>query len=319
VNGSIGRATARAALAVTAPVVLVALLAGCGSTGSDSPTASAGARADSVAGDTGSAQSAGGLSPVAHSRQGQSAVKAVAPGTAGEPARVQERAVVSTGDIELVSDDLSATRVRIDDALTAVGGHVADENTDTDDHGTVRHIHLVLRVPSSRFGPAMGRLAATASLRASTRKAEDVTTQVIDLGARIAAERAGVRRLRQLVSGTADLRALLDVERALTERQGELQSLRQQRAYLADRTSLATITVDVSRKVVASPVESSTGGFVGGLRHGWHGLVDVVVALLVALGTVLPFLAAGALVGLPAWVLVRRVLRSRGVRAPAES
>jgi hypothetical protein len=130
--------------------------------------------------------------------------------------------------------------------LAKDGGRVADENTATDDHGTVTHAHLVVRVPSSTFNSAMTSLSEIASLRSASRKAEDVTTQVIDLQARIAAERAGVRRLRALVSQTANLRALLDVERALTERQGELESLRQQQAYLADRSSLATITVDVA-------------------------------------------------------------------------
>ena len=176
-----------------------------------------------------------------------------------------------------------------------------------------------MRVPSDRFDGAMTSLSGIASLRTASRKAEDVTTQVIDLQARIAAERAGVRRLRALVSQTANLRALLDVERALTERQGELESLRQQRVYLADRTSLATITVDVALRTTPAPPQVAAGGFVGGLGHGWNALVAVVTGLLVGLGALLPFAVAGALVGVPAWLVVRRMRRTRRLRAPAES
>jgi hypothetical protein len=178
-------------------------------------------------------------------------------------------------------------------------------------------------VPSARFATTMTDLAGVATLRSSTRKAQDVTTEVIDTDARIAAQRAGVHRLRQLVSRAANLPALLSVERELTSRQGELESLLQQRAYLADRTSLATITVDIARQVPpppAKPVKHAAGGFVGGLHHGWHGLVVVVVGLLVALGAVLPFAVALSLVGIPVWLVVRRFRRPQEPEAPpAES
>lgn len=292
------------ALRWLAPALVVVVLAtgGCGSDssrstaaggGSDVPSASGQKAADAALGSSGSTGRAG--------------------------ADVQQRAVISTGAIELSSRDVGATRDRLDEVLAHEGGHVADENTVTDQKGVVTRSHIVVRVPAARFDDTMSSLGRIASLRSASRKAEDVTTRVIDLGARIVSERAGVRRLRNLVSQTADLRALLDVERALTERQGELQSLKQQRAYLDDQTTDATITVDLVRQAAPAPVTHATGGFLGGLEHGWHGLVAVVVALLLALGAVLPFAVASALVGAPGWLVVRRLRRTRRRRIPAES
>ena len=233
---------------------------------------------------------------------------------------VQQRAVISTGAIGLTSSDLVSTRARLDAVLVRQGGHVADENTTTDDRGTVTRSHLVIRVPSSRFDQAMTALSGIASLRSASRQAQDVTTRVIDLQARIRAEQAGVRRLRALVSHTASLGALLDVERALTQRQGELESLQQQRAYLADQTGEATITVDVTRRTsTPAPPAKAAGGFVGGLRHGWHGLVAVVGGFLVGLGASLPFAALALLLGVPAWLVLRRVQRGRRSTAAVES
>lgn len=246
-------------------------------------------------------------------------------GDAGKASQadVQQRAVISTGQIELVSRDVTVARDRIDAILAEQGGRIGDENTETDKKGTVTHMHLVLRVPSNRFPTTMNDLAGVATLRSSTRKAEDVTTRVIDTDARIAAQRDGVHRLRQLVTRAANLSALLAVERELTARQADLESLLQQRAYLADRTSLATITVDIDRRVPpppAKPAKHEAGGFVGGLQHGWHALVVVVVGLLVALGAALPLTVALALVGIPAWLVVRRFRRPREPEAPpAES
>jgi hypothetical protein len=300
---------------VVAPVALLlaaSVVAGCGSHG-DRTGGRASSEADSAAG--------GSLDRVGNTGNAQapSSAARAADAASVSKAEVERRAVISTGDVELVSDDVSATRAKVDAVLAQLGGHVADENTTTDDRGTVRRTHLVVRVPSRRFDEAMRDLSDTASLRSSSRQAEDVTTRVIDLGARIAAERAGVHRLRQLVSSTADLRALLDVERALTQRQGRLESLRQQQAYLADQTSQASITVDVTRMTAVAPAQASGGGFVAGLRHGWHALLSVVVALLVALGAVLPFAVVIGVLGLPGWALLRRALRSRRLRTSAES
>jgi hypothetical protein len=287
------------------------LLAGCGSGGS---------AGGSGAGAAPAAQDAGGATPNELGNKGNAKDSAAMAASVAKDPSVQRRSVISTGHIALVSDDVAGVRSRLDAVLARIGGHVADEDTTTDDQGTVTRSHLVVRVPSGRFDGAMTSLAGVASLRGSSRKAEDVTTQVIDVKARIQAERAGVRRLRDLVGHTASLPALLEVERALTQRQGELESLMQQRAFLHDRTSLATITVDVTRSTPApTPPQASAGGFVGGLHHGWHALVAVVVALLSAIGALLPFAVAGAIVGVPAWLLVRRVRRPRRLRPPVES
>lgn len=295
----------RALLAVPALIALLATAA-CGGGANSASAAAAGSNDSLRLGNTGNGYDA--AEPSAHADRGSA-----------QGQQVQQRKVISTGHIVLSSTDVADTRSRLDDVLAREGGRIADENTTTNDSGTVTRAHLVVRVPSSNFDDAMTSLSGIASLRNASRTAQDVTTRVIDLHARIAAERAGVRRLRHLVLHTADLRALLDVERALTERQGELESLKQQRTYLADQTSLATITVDVTRRTTPAPAAHAAGGFVGGLGHGWDALVAVVTALLVALGALLPFAVAGAIVGVPTWLVLRRTRRTRPPRAPAES
>jgi len=303
VRSRIGRGVAGALVATT---VLAASACGAGGGGAGDGSAS-GAGADAA------------VAGPAEAPAGGFAVADKAMASQRLPGTTAPSAVISTGHITLTSSDVVTARERLDAVLARLRGHVGDENTQTDDHGTVTRSHLVVRVPGARFDDAMTRLSAIASLRSASRKAQDVTTQVIDLRARIAAERSGVKRLRRLVGHTADLRALLDVERALTQRQGELESLQQERAYLHDRTSEATITVDIARRTTPTPVAHAAGGFTGGLHHGWDALVALVTALLLAFGTALPFVVAVALLGFPAGLVVRRVRRPRRLRAPAES
>ena len=298
----------RSALLLAAPVIAGILLTGCGTSSSGD---TAGGAAENAF-NTGSTGTDSARAPAKDSGSFDA-------GGADAGPQVQQRAVISTGRVELTSGDVAGTRDQVDGVLTGVHGQIADENTLTDERGNVTRAHLVLRVPSERFDATMTDLAGLATLRSATRKAEDVTTQVIDTDARIAAQRAGVRRLRHLISRAANLPALLAVERELSARQGELESLLQQRAYLADRTSQATITVDISRHVAPSPAKRSTGGFIGGLHHGWHALVAVVVGVLVGVGAALPFALAGLVVGVPVWLVGRRFRRPRRPPAPAET
>lgn len=305
----------RLSLLVAAPILSVlalTTLVGCGSDNGSAQASAGGAAApsDGLAFNTGNTGNA----------QDSTARGVAGKASQASPPEVQQRAVISTGAITLTSSDLVSTRTKLDAVLARVQGHVGDERTITDDNGNVTRSHLVLRVPSSHFDEAMTALAGVASLRSSSRQAEDVTTKVIDLEARIRAEQAGVRRLRALVGHTANLGALLNVERALTQRQGELESLQQQRAYLSDQTSLATITVDITRRTAPpTPPAKAAGGFVGGLRHGWHGLVSVIEGFLVGLGAFLPFAGAALVLAIPGWPLVRRLQRGRHRSAPVES
>jgi hypothetical protein len=303
-------ATPARRLLAAAAVLSALVLTGCGA-----HSGAQGASADTAGGmdlgNTGNLGKADSL-PVA------AGAAASVPQRAGQ---VQRRQVISTGRIALSSRDLTATRTRLDQVVTRETGQIADENTLTNDDGVVTRSHLVVRVPSARFDDTMNSLAGIATLRSSSRTGEDVTTQVIDLHARILAEQAGVKRLRQLVSRTGSLQSLLDVERALTERQGELESLKQQRAYLRNQASQATISVDIAlrKPPPAAPAVHAAGGFVGGLHHGWDALVAVVTGVLLAFGAVLPFAIAVALLGIPAWLVLRRLRRSREVPEPAES
>jgi hypothetical protein len=307
------RGTARRLAGRGLPLAAIALVAvsaaGCSSSGGNSASAASGGQF--AAGNTGNGDA---LSPSAPRA-------AFSRAEAQDSSVVEQRAVISTGRVVLSSSDVAAARTRVDAVLLREGGQVADEDTVTDRSGTVTSSHLVVRVPSDHFGAAMKELEGVATLRSSSRKAEDVTTQVLDTGARIEAQRAGVKRLRQLVTSAGDLRALLAVERELSARQGQLQSLLRQRAYLADQTSLATISVDISAKVAPPPpAQEARGGFVGGLHRGWHALVATGTGVLVVVGTLLPFAIVVALVGIPAWLVVRRLRRPEPEpEAPAEA
>ncbi len=228
-----------------------------------------------------------------------------------EPAvAVAKRSVISTGTVELSSKEVADVRDRIASLLVAHDGFLADERTSTDRKGRTSYARLVLRVPSDDFAAVMDQVSGMARLVDSSRKSEDVTTQVIDVDQRVHVQRTGLRRTVVLLGKAQNLRDVLRIEDEITRRRADLDSLVQQQAWLRSQTSLATITVTVDR--TPPPPATHAAGFVGGLQSGWDGLTSFVGWLVTLVGTLLPFTLLLLVLAPLAWA-VRRALHGRHV------
>jgi len=162
----------------------------------------------------------------------------------------------------------------------------------------------------------MDQLAGLGRLVDSSRKSEDVMTEVIDVDQRVEVQRKGLRRTVALLDRAESLADVLKIEDEITRRRADLDSLVGQQRYLRSQTSLSTITVSVDRALPARVAH--TGGFVGGLRSGWDGLTAFLGWVVTAVGTLLPFTLLLVVLAPLAWV-VRRALRGRGgVPEPAQ-
>ena len=233
-------------------------------------------------------------------------------------AAVQTRAVIKTGQVAVTSEDLDAVRVEVDQLLFGLDGSIDREETSHDDKGAIDRSTLVLRIPVANFGAAMDALQKLGKVETSDTKSKDVTTEVIDTAERVETIQNSLDRLQRFQQQAEDIDDLIRFEDQITERESELRSLQAQQAYLADQTSMSTITLFLStpETFVAPPDALEDAGFLAGLKSGWNALKDFVVVGLTVLGAALPFAVAATLIGVPTWLLVRALARRREV-APA--
>lgn len=218
--------------------------------------------------------------------------------------------VISTGSIALAADDVAAARRTVTGVATGLGGSVADDSTEVDTDGRALSSVLTLRVPSGRFRAAMERLEGVGDLRSSSTSSEDVTTQVLDTAARIRVQRASIARISTLMRRAGSLADVVRVERELATRQATLESLVRQRDYLADQTSLATISVTIERTGTV-PDDTRRTGFLGGLRSGWDAFTGVASATATGAGAAVPFVGLLLVLAALGWVPLRRRMRGR--------
>jgi hypothetical protein len=281
---------------------MAALLVACGAQGNGADQASGGA----------AGKSADSVAPVTSDSAASAAKPAAEPVAAQSPI---ERAVIATGALRLTSSRLADARQDAINLVTGLGGNVADEKSLSDSHGRLDRVDLSLRVPVGSFGRALDGLSALGTVRHREQSAQDVTTQVIDNAARVKAQRASVESIERLLARATTIAEIMSVEHQLATRQADLDSLVQQQKWLADQTSLSTIQVTLTRPSAHTRAEHHAAGFLGGLAGGWHALGRTTVAIGTAVGAVLPFAVVLALLGWPAWLVVRR--RRIAVVAPA--
>ncbi|HET9998204.1 MAG TPA: DUF4349 domain-containing protein [Nocardioides sp.] len=230
-----------------------------------------------------------------------------------------QQALIKTGAVSLRSADVGRTRYDVQVLVDEQGGQVADDKTETDKSGEPLRARMVLRVPVDSFEDVMNALGSMETLASTSTSSEDVTTQLIDVEARIKAQQASVERVRQLLAQARSIRDIMAIESELAQRQAELDSLAQQQAYLEDQTSMATVKVNIERKPdpKAPVTEDDDSGFLAGLAAGWDGLKTTVVAVATVVGAVLPFAVVVLLLAVPVWLLVRRTRRTPVASTPA--
>lgn len=302
----------------TSPALLLLLLlalAGCGGGGGGSSSGAADAS-------SGSSSSAARDSSEAEAPSDAGAARSLDATASGDTSSTKaaaplSRAVVSTGQLTLHAPEVATARGEVVRLTTAWGGTVADEQTTGDDHGRLVDSTMTLRVPTTRFSVAMDALARVGDVEQQSRTSQDVTTKVVDNDARVRAAGRSIRQIELLLGRATKIADIIAIESDLARRQADLDSLSSQQAYLADQTSLSTITVYLSRSMPKAATPQDAGGFLTGLGNGWDALTGTTVVLLTAVGAVLPFALVLGLLGVPLWLVLRR--RRTLAPAPAQA
>lgn len=171
-------------------------------------------------------------------------------------------------------------------------GYVAGSRTGGEDG---RRGRLVIRVPAREFEEALADLKALGMVRAEEVSGEDVTAEFVDLRARLRNWRAQEVAIRGLMEDATSIEQTIRVQKELQRVRLEIERIRGSLRVLREQTSLGTISVAI-REAGAPQEEEQTPGVLG---RAWdravRGSLEVVAAVTVGLGYLLPILILLAL------------------------
>jgi len=142
-----------------------------------------------------------------------------------------------------------------------------------------------------------------------------VTGQVLDLGARITNLQATERALQAIMTKAVKISDVLEVQSQLTDVRGQIEQLQTQKAHLEEQAAYGTLGVTFGLETVA--VVEAQKGFdpAAEVDRATASLVEVGQALAAAgiwfAILWLPILAVVGLIALAAFIVVRRLRRTR--------
>ena len=235
-------------------------------------------------------------------------------------APAQAREIITTASATVRVDDVSDAIAAISSQAQVRGGYVESMSIDGTDatpvpvDGSYPPVavgggFITVRVPAADLQDLVDQLAGVGEVAASGISRQDVTSQSIDLQARIDAAQASVTRLTELMSQAGSVGDLIAAESALSDRQATLESYQQQLKALDDQVALSSLTVSVQPRTTA--VVADPAGFGDGLAAGWNGLVATLNGIVVGIGFLLPWIAVVAVAALIVWGVVRLIRRRR--------
>jgi hypothetical protein len=311
------RAAASSALLAGACLLAAGCSAGGSSTSSASGPAAQPAPARAPAGDSaaqGSAASgsaASGLAPYGSAGTGSTSLTA-------QPAA---SSIIYTAGVTVRAKDLTRAAAQATQLARAAGGYVSSENTALNRaHPDRSTVSLQLKIPVSAYQATLGALSTQLGTRlAMSQHAQDVTQTVADVTSRVTSAQAAISQLRALLRHAGSVTSLLTVQNQINDQESGLESLLARQRALTHETSFATVNM----LLVAYPHAGHqarhhhAGGFVGGLKAGWHGLVRVVSLVLTAAGAALPFAVILAVLAYAAYRARRWYLQRRSTPGPA--
>lgn len=216
------------------------------------------------------------------------------------------RQLARTADVTLEVADVEQAAREVAAAAARAGGFVQTAQVRGGELGNGR---LTLRVPAESLDATVEQVG-TVGLRvvSSGISTEDLTDQLVDLGARIdnleALEAELQQLLAQVENSDPEASELLTVAERINSVRGDIERLRAQRAAAADRVAFATIDVQLYPEATApeefAPTPTDTLGRAWATTvRAFETMLDAVIWIVV---TILPVLVVA--LGIPALIVL---------------
>ncbi len=294
---SIRRSTA----AVLSLAAGLTLLVGCSAGGDDAGGGSADSAVQSEPAEGAGTEAAPDRAPQGASAPSAGDKAAVVPA-------VLDRKLARRADIALTVTDVDAAAGKVRAIAASARGLVLSESIssepDSPDQGGFSTI--TISVPAEALDATLDRLAELGEVHSRHTYTDDVTAQYVDTESRVKTMEASVERVRALMGQATRLADIVSLEAELSRRQADLEAMQAQLAALEDSVQLAPVEVSLSTDETALEEGADDTGFLAGLAAGWSAFTTSVSVLLTAVGAVLPFMVAAALVLVPIVVWLRR-------------
>lgn len=194
--------------------------------------------------------------------------------------------IARTAQLTIAVKDFDSSQKRLEEILKRHGGYVGEMTTSAPE-GADRKLSATLRVPSSQLDSAIAEVKELGHVESESQSGEEVTSQYVDLQARLTNARNTEQRLTELLRRqTGKLDEVVTVEERISEVREQIERMEAERKNLTERVDFGTLSVSLSeeRKKQLQVMPSSVGTqFHNAAVEGYRSVVDGIVSFLIFL------------------------------------
>jgi len=215
-------------------------------------------------------------------------------GPEGQAQEAAGRYVIRKATIELATEDVRAVFLKAALLISEAKGEYVQDSGITGS-GEKMQANLTLRIAAERLPEVLNELRQFGEVRSEKTTGEDVTTQVVDLEARLRNEERVEAELLQLLEKREDspLKEILELRRTIADVRQTIEQLTAQRERLSRLVSLATVLVIIRPAGAPLPKAPGLGAhFFDAMGGAWQkgttflvntfaGLVGIIIGGLI--------------------------------------
>ena len=222
--------------------------------------------------------------------------------------------IIRTAELSLITNAFDNARTNLEAILKRHHGYVGDLKVGGVT-GSERTLTATLRIPADQLDGALLEIKKLGRVESESQSGQDVTSQYVDLEARLGNSRNTEKRLTDLLRDrTGKLSDVLEVEQELARVRGEIEQMEAERKTMSNQISYATlnatITEDYKAQLQAFPPSTFTR-LSNAAVEGYRSMVDGIMTLaLFLLSTGPSLLLWGVILFFPARLGWKK-LRSR--------
>ena len=194
--------------------------------------------------------------------------------------------IARTAQLTIVVKDFDSSQNRLQEILKRHRGYVGEMTTSAPE-GADRKLSATLRVPADQMDAALGEVKQLGRVESESQSGEEVTSQYIDLQARLTNARNTEQRLTELLRRqTGKLDEVVTVEEKISDVREQIERMEAEKKTLGQRVDFATLSVSLreERKTQLQVMPPSVGTrFHNAAVEGYRSVVDGLVSLILFL------------------------------------